>query len=69
MLTPTDLKLEYLFEHGVYPATDAEYAAWLQDQLIYVRNCIGIYSKDGMLKMRRIDYLEERVKKTLKGIA
>lgn len=63
MLTPLDLKLEYRFDTGEYPATDMDYAEWLEDQLLYIRNRMSIVDADIIIGMKQFDARLARIRK------
>lgn len=64
MLTPLDLKLEYRFDTGEYPATDADYAQWLEEQLLYIRNRMFIMDNDTIVGLKQFDALMDRIRKS-----
>lgn len=64
MLTELDLKLEYRFDTGEYPATDMDYAEWLEDQLLYIRNRMSIVDNDIIVGLKQFDALMDRIRKS-----
>jgi len=64
MLTPSDLKLEYRFDTGEYPETDADYAQWLEEQLLYIRNRMSIMDNDTIVGLKQFDALMDRIRKS-----
>ena len=66
MLTPLDLKLEYRFDTGEYPATDMDYAEWLEDQLLYIRNRMSIVDADIVIENENRIYVLDTKWKVVK---
>lgn len=64
MLTTVDLKLEYRFDTGEYPATDTDYANWLEEQLLYIRNRMSIMDNDTIVGLKQFDALMDRIRKS-----
>lgn len=64
MLTPLDLKLEYRFDTGEYPANDTDYAEWLEEQLLYIRNRMSIMDNDTIVGVKQFDALIDRIRKS-----
>jgi hypothetical protein len=62
-MTRVDLQLEYRFDTGEYPATDAEYANWLEDQLLFIRNRFDIVDADILVGIKQLDARMEKIKK------
>jgi len=65
-MTQLDLKLEYRFDTGEYPESDADYANWLEEQLLYIRNRLDIVDNDIIVAMKRFDAQMEDIKQTIK---
>ncbi len=64
MLTTVDLQLEYRFDTGEYPANDADYAQWLEEQLLYIRNRMSIMDNDTIVGLKQFDALMDRIRKS-----
>jgi|GEM_PF-5219829 hypothetical protein len=65
-MTRIDLQLEYRFDTGEYPESDADYAVWLEEQLLYIRNRLSIVDNDILVGMKRFDARMEDIKQTIK---
>ena len=65
-MTRIDLQLEYRFDTGEYPESDADYAIWLEEQLLYIRNRLSIVDNDILVGMKRFDARMEDIKQTIK---
>ena len=65
-MTRIDLQLEYRFDTGEYPESDADYAVWLEEQPLYIRNRLSIVDNDILVGMKRFDARMEDIKQTIK---
>lgn len=65
-MTRIDLQLEYRFDTGEYPESDADYAVWLEEQLLYIRNRLSIVDDNILVGMKRFDARMEEIKQTIK---
>jgi len=65
-MTRIDLQLEYRFDTGEYPESDADYAIWLEEQLLYIRNRLSIVDDNILVGMKRFDARMEDIKRTIK---
>ena len=65
-MTRIDLQLEYRFDTGEYPESDADYAVWLEEQLLYILNRLSIVDNDILVGMKRFDARMEDIKQTIK---
>lgn len=65
-MTRIDLQLEYRFDTGEYPESDADYAIWLEEQLLYIRNRLSIVDDNILVGMKRFDARMEEIKQTIK---
>lgn len=62
-MTRIDLQLEYRFDTGEYPESDADYAIWLEEQLLYIRNRFDIIDPEIINAFKQLDARMEKIKK------